>query len=76
MNYFRKGFQSQLLLFDAAVVKSDSVVLFKGLPEVSVTPVVTLILYVAKELSMVLGVSRGKTPNVLLSLVLGLPLVI
>jgi hypothetical protein len=77
MNYFKKGSQLQPLLPKpfGAVVKPVPVVLLLliGLPEGSVTPVVTFILYV--DLSG--RVLAGLTSNVLLSLLeLGLPLVI
>jgi hypothetical protein len=76
MNYFKKGFQLQPLLPKpfGAVVKPVPVVLLLliGLPEGSVTPVVTFILYVEECVSM----GDGLTPNVMLSLVLGSPLVI
>ena len=92
MNYFRKGFQLQSLTFlclelahylqspvDPNVLKPVTVVELSliGLPEGSVTPVVTLILYAVGGIVAELSLVAGLTSNVLLSLLeLGLPVVI
>ena len=73
MNYFRKGSHPQLFKNFVAVVKSFVSLSLIGLPEGSVTPVVTLIFYSVLVFKML----AGSTVNVVLSsLRLGSTLVI